>query len=102
MTKLHPVEGDVKKEIKKILDDYGWFWFMPPANVYSKVGISDFIALKDGHMLCIEVKLKKTEGSTNQEAFLQKIREHGGTAIVVNMDKLHKFRTLIHQWAQPR
>ncbi len=32
MPKKRHLERDVKFEIKKLLDDHGWFWFSPTAN----------------------------------------------------------------------
>lgn len=91
MTKQNPNEGDVKKAIKDLLDRHGWFWFMPPANTYGSNGISDILALKDGFFLAIEVKFKKTEGTQNQEDFLEDVRKHGGFAMLVNQAGLPRF-----------
>lgn len=97
MTKAHPVEGDVKNAVKKLLTECGWFWFMPPANQYGANGIADILALKNGRFLAIETKLKKSSASPNQEIFLQNVRDHGGEALVVNMAGLHAFTMLLTQ-----
>ena len=99
MTKLHPLEGDVKDAVKKLLTQYGWWHFMPPANAYGITGISDILALKRGVFLAIEVKLKKTTGSANQETFLQSVRDNGGHALVVNMAGLPAFKDLLERLA---
>ena len=91
MTKAHPVEGDVKAAIKKLLAKHGWYAFMPPANTFGANGISDILALKDGQFLAIEVKLKKATGSANQESFMQAVRDHGGVAMLVNQAGLPEF-----------
>lgn len=96
MTKMHPIEGDVKTAIKKLLDKHGWFHFMPPANKYGKSGISDILAVKAGRFLALEVKLKKAEGTANQEEFLKSVREHGGYGMVINMATL----PVLERWLQ--
>ena len=32
------LEGDIKADVKKVLDEFGWFWWMPPANSFGKSG----------------------------------------------------------------
>jgi len=46
-------------------------------------GVSDIIALKDGNMVCIEVKYGKNKPSKEQVEFIENIAKHGGTGIVV-------------------
>lgn len=85
MSKLHPVEGDVKNKVKAILAKRGWWFFMPPANTYGAGGISDILALRAGRFLAIETKLKKATASAHQEVFQLRVAENGGHACVVNM-----------------
>ena len=99
MTKLHPTEGDVKTAVKKLLTQYGWWHFMPPANQYAKSGISDILALKRGRFLAIETKLKKTTGSANQDVFMQSVVDNGGFAMVVNMAGLREFQVFLERLA---
>ena len=98
MTKQNPIEGDVKNAVKKLLATHGWFAFMPPANTYGANGISDIIAVKAGLFLAVEVKLKKAEGSTNQEAFMKSVRDHGGFAMLVNMKGLPAFEAWLDKF----
>ena len=86
MPKKRHLEGDVKADVKKLLDDHGWFWFMPPASQFSKVGIADILCVKHGMFLAIETKRgkNKPEPTANQIAFLQSIRSHNHFAFIVN------------------
>ena len=87
MPKKRHLEGDVKANVKKLLDDHGWFWFMPPASQYSKVGIADILCVKQpGMFMAIETKrgVKKPEPTANQIAFLQSIQASNNFAFVVN------------------
>lgn len=50
---------------------------------FSIKGISDIIGvLKDGRILCVEVKSEKGKTSPHQEVFLKKINKMGGVALV--------------------
>ena len=77
-------EKEVKSKVKKLLDRFGWFWFMPPANAYGKSGISDFIALKSGVMLAIETKFGTNKPTAMQKAFLESINAESAFGFVVN------------------
>ena len=77
-------ESAVKREVRKLLVNYGWFVWMPPANGYGKAGISDFHALKDGKFLAIETKYGSNTPTALQSKFLADIELAGGWAIVVN------------------
>ena len=99
MTKMNPTEADVKDAVKKLLTQYDWFWFMPPANTYGTNGIADILALKRGRFLAIETKLKKATGTANQMAFLGQVEKYGGWATVVNQAGLPAFKELLERLA---
>lgn len=77
-------EKDVKKKVKKLLDEYGWFWWMPPANGYGAAGISDFHALKADVFMVIETKFGSNKPTANQVGFMNSIQAEGAFAFVVN------------------
>lgn len=81
-------EKDVKKAVKKILDQRGWFWWMPPANGFGKVGVSDFNALRNGVFLAIETKFGKNKPTVHQLAFLESVAASRGYGFIVNEDRL--------------
>jgi Holliday junction resolvase len=82
-------EKDVKAKVKKLLDKFGWFWFMPPANAYGRSGISDIIALKAGVMLAIETKFGANKPTAMQVAFLNSVNAESAFAFVVNEGNLN-------------
>lgn len=87
-------EKDVKKAVKVLLDKHSWFWWMPPANGYGKVGISDFNALGNGVFIAIETKFGSNKPTVPQRAFLESIQASGGLSFVVNdqnLDQLEVF-----------
>lgn len=81
-------EKGVKREVKKLLDQHGWYWFMPPANGYGKGGISDILALKAGVFLAIETKFGYNKPSAMQTGFLNSVQAEQGFAFVVNEKNL--------------
>lgn len=88
-------EKDVKKQIKKLLDAHGWFWWMPPANGYGKVGISDLNALKNGVFLAVEAKFGSNKPTPMQKAFLESINAESGFGFVVNDANIDAFETFL-------
>ena len=94
MRKTHTKEGHVKDDVKALLDRFGWFWFMPPANAYGKSGISDIIAVKRGTFLAVETKFGANKPTAMQIGFLNSIRANDGFAFVVterNLEWLEAF-----------
>lgn len=88
-TKIIGDEGDVKKEIRKILNRHKWFWWMPPMNGYGTTGVSDFLALRGGVFLAIEAKHNKKQPTALQRGFLSSIIAEGGFGFVVNEHRLN-------------
>ena len=85
-------EKDVKAKVKKLLDQYKWFWFMPPANAYGRSGIADILALKAGVFLAIETKFGSNKPTALQIGFLNSITAESGYGFVVNDQNLHLIR----------
>jgi len=81
-------EKDVKKEVKKLLDKHGWFWWMPPANGFGKVGVADFNAIRGGVFLAIETKFGANKPTVHQVAFLSSVIAEDGFGFVVNEKRL--------------
>lgn len=77
------LERDVKHEIKKLLDQHKWFWWMPTANAFGRCGISDFHALRSGVFIAIEAKHGNKKPSAQQNGFLNSIETEGGFAFCV-------------------
>ncbi|CAB4241148.1 VRR-NUC domain containing protein [uncultured Caudovirales phage] len=76
-------ESIVKKEVTKTLTGYGVYHFFPAANGYGRAGIPDIICCINGHMLAIECKAGKGRTTALQERELQRIRDAGGSALVI-------------------
>jgi hypothetical protein len=74
----------VKAQVKKLLDDHGWFWWMPPANGFGMTGVADFNAIRKGVFLAIETKWGKNPPTVMQKAYLNSILAENGFGFVVN------------------
>lgn len=90
-------EGDVKKAIKKLLKQYGWWYFMPKAGPYGTNGVPDFICCKDGRFFAIEAKFAYNKPKPLQEERMKEIREAGGIAVWVNESKLDMLESLLRK-----
>lgn len=85
-------EGKVKNGIKKILKDYGIYYYMPMSNGMGRVGAPDFICCYKGKFLGIEAKApgKMNTVTANQIREAAAIVDAGGRSVVVdNPDELH-------------
>lgn len=78
-------EALVKARIKKALAAYpdAW-WFMPPGMGLGRAGIPDFIGCYDGVLFGIEAKGEGGKTTALQEREMQRIRDAGGFAIVID------------------
>jgi hypothetical protein len=86
-------EAKVKTAVKKLLADYGVYYFMPAANGFGRAGIPDIICCVNGYFLAIECKAGKGKTTALQERELRLIRDTGGIALVVG-DELKDLVTL--------
>jgi Holliday junction resolvase len=88
-------ESKVKKQIRKILDTTKTYYAMPIGTGYGNSGVPDFLACRNGHFFGIEAKAGKGKTTALQEDNLQRIRESGGTALVINENNLHELEELL-------
>lgn len=93
MTEINS-EADVKREVKKLLTKYGWFYWMPAGSAYGKNNV-DFNCVRNGKFLAIETKFGKNAPTVNQHKFLNNIAEYGGTEFVCYETNLHELEMLL-------
>jgi len=83
----------VKNQVKRILNDTGWTYWMPSADIYGRSGVSDFLAVKHPKLfMAIETKYDDVV-TTLQHKFLTDVHEAGHYAFMVdetNVDDLRK------------
>jgi Holliday junction resolvase len=88
-------ESRVKKQIRKILDTTRTYYAMPIGTGYGSSGVPDFLACHEGHFIGIEAKAGKGKTTALQEDNMRRIRESGGTTIVVNENNLTELEELL-------
>lgn len=88
-------EAGVKREVKKLLTKYGWYYWMPPSNAFGRAGIADFNAVRGGRFLAIETKFGSNKPTPLQRRFLDSIAEHGGLAVVTTEKTLSELEDLL-------
>lgn len=92
--KTYNCEADVKKEIKRLLDKHGWYWWVSQVGGYGHSGVPDIMAYRKGILLAIEAKHGTNKPSALQRAFLQSIMAEQGLAFVVSDRNIQWFE----QW----
>ena len=90
-------EGAVKRQIKKILEVTKAYWVMPVSNGMGNHGVPDFLVCHKGQFIGIEAKAGKGKTTALQEAHLSRIRESGGTAMVVNENNLNELKEFLSE-----
>lgn len=88
-------EADVKKEVKKVLNKLGAWWFMPVPTGYGVKGVPDFIVCLDGKFAGIETKYGKNKLSKWQQLQIEKIKAANGEALVVNENNVAELEELL-------
>lgn len=94
MAKQTP-EGKVKAAVRKILDEFGVYYFSPAANGYGRVGIPDIICCANGFFLAIECKAGKGTTTALQDRELAAINKAGGACLVVNETNVESLRLIL-------
>jgi len=75
-------ESIIKVHIRTYLQKLGWYYRAIAANQFTRGGIPDAFAIKNGVTLFIEVKSEKGKLSPEQIQTGSEINSHGGNYIV--------------------
>jgi len=75
-------EGKVKAEVKKVLAEYGCWYFMPVMNGYGRSGVPDFIGCYNGAFFAIEAKSASGKLTPSQEREIAVMRAAGAYVVV--------------------
>jgi len=86
-------EAKVKKQVTKILNELGAYYFFPATHGYGRAGIPDIIVCFDGRFIAIECKAENGKLTKLQQNELDKIYEHGGGAFVISPAELPMLKT---------
>ena len=77
-------EGLVKAAICKRLDDMGAYYFKPVTGGYGRSGVADIVGCYCGTFFAIECKAGKGTVTALQAREIERVRDAGGIALVVN------------------
>jgi Holliday junction resolvase len=90
-------EAAVKRQVRKLLTEFGIYHFMPPGMGFGRAGIPDIICCYQGKFIAIECKAGKGTTTALQDRELAAIRAAGGTAWVINETGLLELKEKL-QW----
>jgi len=90
-------EGKVKAEVRRLLTEFGIYYFMPAANGFGRAGIPDIICCFGGRFIAIECQAGKGTTTALQDRELAAIRTAGGMAMVVNESNIDELKEKL-QW----
>ena len=88
-------EVKVKKQIRKLLDEAGAYYAMPIGTGYGNSGVPDFLICHRGRFIAVEAKAGSNKPTALQELHMERIRNNGGTALVINEDNLQELKELL-------
>jgi len=91
-------EKKVKDKVIAILKAYGAYYFYPVTSGYGASGVPDIVGCHKGKFFAIECKAGRNIPTALQERNMQKIRESGGVAIVVNEDNIKDVEVMLNKW----
>lgn len=88
-------ESKVKAEVRRILVDWGVYYFAPAANGYGRAGIPDIIACYRGFFIAIECKAGKGKTTALQDREIESIRKAEGIALIIREDNMHELLNIL-------
>jgi len=88
-------EKKVKDKVVAILKAYGAYYFYPVTSGYGASGVPDIVGCHKEKFFAIECKAGRNIPTALQERNMQKIRESGGVAIVVNEDNIKDVEVML-------
>ena len=88
-------EGEIKDQVRKVLDEMGAYYFFPAANGYGRTGIPDVIACIGGYFVGIECKAGSKQPTALQQRELDNIEKAEGTGILVNADNIDILKDIL-------
>lgn len=81
-------EVKVKRRVIEILKHYGAYYFYPVTGGFGASGVPDIIVCFEGRFIGIECKAGTNKPTALQEQNLERIKNSGGIALVINEDNV--------------
>jgi len=90
-------EKKAKDKVRKILDELGAYYFFPATGGYGRSGVPDIVGCYNGMFFGIECKAGKGTTTALQDRELQRIKDAGGIALVVNENNVEEVKSILEQ-----
>jgi hypothetical protein len=90
-------EKKVKDKVKKLLGEYGAYYFMPTTGGYGRSGVPDIVACLRGKFIGIECKANGNKPTALQDKNLAEIMNVGGFAVAVDEGGIELLRNMLEQ-----
>lgn len=87
----------VKKKVTALLKRYGVYYFYPVTGGYGMSGVPDIVACYNGCFIGIECKAGKNKPTELQQQNLERIKDNGGYALVINEDNIYELEKILHE-----
>ena len=88
-------EAKVKKQVKRILDIVGCYYFFPQTGGYGSSGVPDIVVCHKGKFIGIECKAGDNKLTELQKHNINLINNNKGLAFVVNESNIDELITLM-------
>jgi len=88
-------ERKVKDRCVEILKEHDAYYFFPASNGLGRAGIPDIIVCAHGYFVAIECKAGKGKTTALQDRELQRIRNAGGVALVINEHNMEELENVL-------
>lgn len=90
-------EAQFQSKVIKFLSDHHIYNVKVWGGGYQRAGIPDILACVNGHFVAIELKTEVGRTSKLQDHNITRIRESGGTAIVLRPSGFERFKEWIRE-----
>jgi Holliday junction resolvase len=89
--------GTLEKLVLSLLNDAGWFAWPShsPRDLPAKPGMPDILAVRDGRLLAVEVKVLPDKLNAAQVSMIESLHRHGVRVLVVT--RLQDVETFIEE-----
>ena len=94
-------ENAVKARCVEVIKKYRAYYFFPVTGGFGKSGVPDIIVCYRGRFLAIECKAGKNKPTALQEREMERIREAGGSTLVINEDNINELQEWLHARSSP-
>jgi hypothetical protein len=83
-------EAKVKQRVRKLLEDYEVYSFMPATGGYGRSGIPDIVGCYKGCFFAVECKAGRGTTTALQDRELRRIQEAGGSTFVISENNINE------------